>query len=223
MHRFPVCLMYRQYAFSLENRVLTGVQAGYSVPSALHPSAPFNVAATCPPYWMLFSSPQQSRLASRWSSDFWEPNPRRRSHSLNISHFHVINERGKFKMSNIEDDESSDDEEASFTRPKLNHSGLRRQELNVKDLLNLHSRCGHSSEQHSRIQQCSLPNSEAQGKYFWKTQDHGDSFHDHLSMTLGHITPITQVRKRQFQMDLVKCSQIFLIELLIPCQVNTLA
>ncbi|XP_068169973.1 ubiquitin-associated protein 1-like isoform X2 [Antennarius striatus] len=32
---------------------------------------------------MMFSSPQQSRLASRHCSDFWEPNPRPRSNSLN--------------------------------------------------------------------------------------------------------------------------------------------
>lgn len=31
----------------------------------------------------MLSSPQQSRLASRHCSDFWEPNPRQRSHSLN--------------------------------------------------------------------------------------------------------------------------------------------
>lgn len=37
--------------------------------SGLHPS--------CPPYWMMFSSLQQSSLASRQSSDFWEPNPRK--------------------------------------------------------------------------------------------------------------------------------------------------
>lgn len=206
---FPVCLLYQQYGFSLENRVLTGVQGGCSVPNALHPSAPSNVAATCPPYWMLFSSPQQSRLASRWSSDFWEPNPRRRSHSLNAAHFYVMNERGKLKCSNIEDDESSDDE-ASFTRPKFNQSGLRRQEVNVKGLLNLRSCCRHSSEQHSSFRQCSFPNSETQGSNFWKIQDHGDSSESHqLLTTRGHVNPITQVRKQHLDR--------------IPCQLITLA
>uniref|UniRef100_A0A3B4UHJ1 Ubiquitin associated protein 1 like n=1 Tax=Seriola dumerili TaxID=41447 RepID=A0A3B4UHJ1_SERDU len=53
---------------------------------------------SCPPYWMMFSSPQQSRLASRHSSDFWEPNPRQRSRSLNPA---VL--RTKFTISESED------------------------------------------------------------------------------------------------------------------------
>lgn len=182
-----------------------GVQGGCSVPNALHPNSPSYVAATCPPYWMLFSSPQQSRLASRWSSDFWEPNPRRRSHSLNAAHFHAMNDGVKFSISNTDDDDS-DNEETSFTRPKCSISGLRRQELDTKDLhsccpkhlLNLPSCCGHSSERHS-----SNPNSEAHRMNLWKFQDHGDSFHE-LSesqwlSTLGHTRHIIQVRKLSFE------------------------
>lgn len=55
---------------------------------------------SCPPYWMMFSSPQQSRLASRHSSDFWEPNPRQRSNSLNPA---VL--RAKFTISDSEEEE----------------------------------------------------------------------------------------------------------------------
>lgn len=51
---------------------------------------------------MVFSSPQQSRLASRHSSDFWEPNPRQRSHSLNPT---VL--RTKFAISDSEDEGES--------------------------------------------------------------------------------------------------------------------
>ncbi|XP_026786702.3 ubiquitin-associated protein 1-like [Pangasianodon hypophthalmus] len=192
-----------EYVFSLENWVLTGVQGGYSVPNALHPNTP-SKAATCPPYWMLFSSPQQSRLASRWSSDFWEPNPRRRSRSLNAAQFRAMNDRVKFNISNSDDNDSSDNEEASFTRPKCNNSGLRRHELEMKDLhshcsshpLNLPSCCGLSSQQRSSILQCSLPNPEAQGTNLWKIQNHGDTFHELSAsqqlLTLGHTTPLTQ-------------------------------
>lgn len=182
------------------------MQGGYSVPNALHPNVPSKVAATCPPYWMLFSSPQQSRLASRWSSDFWEPNPRRRSHSLNAAHFHAMNDRVKFNISNSDDD-SSDNEEASFTRPKCNNSGLRRQELDMKDVP---SHCSSRllphppSQQRSSIQQCSLPNSEARGRNLWKIQNHDDSFHEYSvsqqRLTLGHTTSM-QVRKVHLQVS----------------------
>ncbi|MEQ2226070.1 hypothetical protein ILYODFUR_023868, partial [Ilyodon furcidens] len=73
-----------EHEFSLENWVLTGLQNG---PTNHQRPQPFTSSSellpSCPPYWMMFSSPQQSRLASRHNSDFWEPNPRQRSHSLN--------------------------------------------------------------------------------------------------------------------------------------------
>ncbi|XP_018523446.1 ubiquitin-associated protein 1-like [Lates calcarifer] len=93
-------LQENEYEFSLENWVLTGLQSGFtrqhwpqlsSSSSGLLPS--------CPPYWMMFSSPQQSRLASRHNSDFWEPNPRQRSYSLNPA---VL--RPKFTISDSDDE-----------------------------------------------------------------------------------------------------------------------
>ncbi|XP_068457677.1 ubiquitin-associated protein 1-like [Clinocottus analis] len=77
-----------EYEFSLENFVLAGLQSGVSgqhrprLPSSSSSSSSSS-GPSCPPYWMMFSSPQQSRLASRHRSDCWEPNPRQRSHSLN--------------------------------------------------------------------------------------------------------------------------------------------
>ncbi|XP_017275079.1 ubiquitin-associated protein 1-like [Kryptolebias marmoratus] len=78
-----------EYEFSLEHWVLTGLQNGFTNHQRPQPSTSSSsssssgLSASCPPYWMMFSSPQQSRLASRHSSDFWEPNPRQRSNSLN--------------------------------------------------------------------------------------------------------------------------------------------
>ncbi|XP_028258390.1 ubiquitin-associated protein 1-like [Parambassis ranga] len=72
-----------EYQFSLENWVLTGLQNIFNKEAKLQPcSSLLMLSPSCPPYWMMFSSPQQSRLASRHSSDFWEPNPRQRSYSL---------------------------------------------------------------------------------------------------------------------------------------------
>lgn len=177
------------------------------MPNTLNPNALFKLAATCPPYWMLFSSPQQSRLASRWNSDFWEPNPRRRSHSLNATHYQAMNDGVTFSISNSDDDDSSDNEEASVTKLKSKNSGLRRQKLDVKDLhscssshLNLPSCCGVFSQQHSSTLQCSLPNLEARRRNIWTMQNHGDSFPSQPQLTLGHTTPMTQVSKVQLKM-----------------------
>ncbi|KAM9366559.1 uncharacterized protein ubap1lb [Symphorus nematophorus] len=89
-----------EYEFSLENWVLTGLQSGFTSQHRPQlPSSSSGLLPSCPPYWMIFSSPQQSRLASRHCSDFWEPNPRQRSHSLNPA---VL--RTKFVISDSEDE-----------------------------------------------------------------------------------------------------------------------
>ncbi|XP_062327947.1 ubiquitin-associated protein 1-like [Osmerus eperlanus] len=98
-----------EYEYSLENWVLTGLQGGYpSQPSSPVPHSPSEVPASCPPYWLMFSSPQESRLASRHSSDFWEPNPRPRSHSLNPAH---LCSRVKFAISDSEEEGEGHSEE----------------------------------------------------------------------------------------------------------------
>ncbi|KAM9422413.1 ubiquitin-associated protein 1-like [Salvelinus alpinus] len=92
-----------EYMFSLENWVLQGLQGGYpSQPQPPGPRSPSEVLPSSPPYWHLFSSPQESRLASRHSSDFWEPNPRQRSHSLNPVDMRT---RVKFVISDSEEEE----------------------------------------------------------------------------------------------------------------------
>ncbi|XP_014883349.1 ubiquitin-associated protein 1-like isoform X3 [Poecilia latipinna] len=97
------------YEFSLENWVLTGLQNGPTHHQRPQPfTPPSELLPSCPPYWMMFSSPQQSRLASRHSSDFWEPNPRQRSHSLNPA---VL--RTTFTISDSEDEGGNTVQEAN--------------------------------------------------------------------------------------------------------------
>lgn len=86
-----------------------GLQGGYPTQPQV-PCCPSDVLPSCPPYWMMFSSPQESRLASRWSSDLWEPNPRRRSRSLNASQFRSIDGRVRFTISDSEDEDAHGDE-----------------------------------------------------------------------------------------------------------------
>lgn len=102
-----------QYEFSVENWVLTGLQSGFTSQQRPQRSpSSSGLQPSCPPYWMMFSSPQQSRLASRHSSDFWEPNPRQRSHSLNSA---VL--RTKFTISDSEDEEESTAQKAQMCEP----------------------------------------------------------------------------------------------------------
>lgn len=59
--------------------MLTGLQSGFATQHQLNPSSSSSsLLSSCPPYWMLFSSPRQSL-------DFCEPSPWQRSHSLNSS------------------------------------------------------------------------------------------------------------------------------------------
>lgn len=76
------CLSIQQYEFSLENRVLTGLQSGFT--SHHWPQVPpsSGLLPSCPPYWMMFNTSQQPCLASCHGSDMWEPNPRQCSHCL---------------------------------------------------------------------------------------------------------------------------------------------
>ncbi|XP_059207289.1 ubiquitin-associated protein 1-like [Centropristis striata] len=143
-----------EYEFSLENWVLTGLQSG--VTSQQRPqlsSSSSGLQPTCPPYWMMFSSPQQSRLASRHCSDFWEPNPRQRSHSLNPA---VL--RTKLAISDSEDDGESSAQKACSGRERpaaVCQRGQRR--AFVPDLLNPPACL--SSLPHQRrknLRQCSL-------------------------------------------------------------------
>ncbi|XP_051561727.1 ubiquitin-associated protein 1-like [Myxocyprinus asiaticus] len=168
-----------EYVFSLENWVLTGLQGGY--PTLLHPCSSCELTATCPPYWMMFSSPQESRLASRWSSDFWEPNPRPRSRSLNAAHYHAMNDRVKFTISDSEDDEFTEEDGGTFAesyqQAKRDGLGLPRQGQGLKDLstcrsnlLNLPSPCRLSAQCRGNIRQSSLCKATSPKMNFQRSQ-----------------------------------------------------
>ncbi|KAL4613262.1 ubiquitin-associated protein 1-like [Arapaima gigas] len=106
-----------EYEFSVENWVLAGLEGGYPMMAqpAL-PHSPSEVLPSCPPYWLMFSSPQENQLASQRNSDLWEPAPRMRSGSLNaVSSMHHLTTSIKFLISDSEGDDgySEDDEESA--------------------------------------------------------------------------------------------------------------
>ncbi|KAJ4947536.1 hypothetical protein JOQ06_009571 [Pogonophryne albipinna] len=144
-----------EYGFSLENWVLAGLQSGFIGQQSPPLCSPSRLQPSCPPYWMMFSSPQQSRLASRHCSDFWEPTPRPRSHSLNHDFL-----RSKMAVSDSEDDGEGGAVKAYSVggRPAApGGRGQRRAQAFVPDLLNPPSCL--SSLPHQRrknLRQCSL-------------------------------------------------------------------
>ncbi|XP_047452016.1 ubiquitin-associated protein 1-like isoform X2 [Mugil cephalus] len=70
----------QRYGFNLERWILTGEQEVSQAPS-------------CPPYWLMFRSPQKSRRATHRSGDPWASSPRPRSHSLNSADAHCLHHR----------------------------------------------------------------------------------------------------------------------------------
>lgn len=93
-----------QYGFNLEKLVLCGQQ-------------PLRQAPSCPPFWLMFSSPQEGRRSGCSCGDMWAPRPRSRSHSLNSADARRLHHRTvKFLVSDSEDDDGSyEDNEGSST------------------------------------------------------------------------------------------------------------
>ncbi|XP_042351526.1 ubiquitin-associated protein 1-like [Plectropomus leopardus] len=97
-----------EYGFNLEKWILTGQQPVCQFPS-------------CPPCWMMFSSPQEIHRNNHRSSDMWAQSPRPRSHSLNSADTRWLHHRTvKFLVFDSEDEDGyHDDNEASYTDDAL--------------------------------------------------------------------------------------------------------
>ncbi|XP_070686623.1 ubiquitin-associated protein 1-like [Pempheris klunzingeri] len=93
-----------EYGFKLEKWVITRQHPVCQAPS-------------CPPYWLMFSTLQEGRRASRSRSDLWASRPRPRSHSLNSADIRLLHPRTvKFQISDSEDEDGDyEDNEGSST------------------------------------------------------------------------------------------------------------
>ncbi|XP_040893983.1 ubiquitin-associated protein 1-like [Toxotes jaculatrix] len=93
-----------EYGFNLEKWILCGQQPVCQTPS-------------CPPYCLMFSSPQETRRASRRGSDPWALSLRPRSHSLNSADTRFLHHRTvRFLISDSEDEDGyCEDNEGSST------------------------------------------------------------------------------------------------------------
>ena len=99
-----------QYDFSLEHWVLIGYEPGYQRREAWFPKPP-----SCPPFSMMFSSPQEGPWAGpRWND---QRDPRPRSHSLNAADIRRLHPRtARFRIFNPGDEAGySEDDEGSST------------------------------------------------------------------------------------------------------------
>ncbi|XP_010881711.4 ubiquitin-associated protein 1-like [Esox lucius] len=122
-----------EYEFTLENWVMTELHGGHHNPREIPPTVPRKssdsgetLTPSSPPYWLMFSSPQESRWASRWNSDLKAPALRPRSHSLSSVDTRHLNRQFnphqhrlriiKFLVSDSEDEAGySEDDEGSST------------------------------------------------------------------------------------------------------------
>ncbi|XP_069379184.1 uncharacterized protein ubap1lb isoform X2 [Paralichthys olivaceus] len=183
-----------EYEFCLENWVLTGLQSG--VPSQHQPqlsSSSSGLLPSCPPYWMMFSSTQQSCMANRHSSDFWEPNPRQRSHSLNAD---IMRTRFNISDSENEGDSMAQNAKTCVTM-KVHSNGAAshqrgQQKAFIADLLNPPSCL--SSLPHQRrknLRQCSLSVLEMSSELDPNEDNHEQSLSSHR--ILNTKTPNTRV------------------------------
>ncbi len=183
--------------------MLTGLQSGFTNQHRHQlSSSSSGLLPSCPPYWMMFNSPQQSRLASRHCSDFWEPNPRQRSNSLNPA---VL--RTKFAISDSEDEGERAAEKAKTclsvtaclgrARPAVScHRGQRKeQRAFVPDLLNPPACL--SSLPHQRrknLRQCSLSVLET-------SKQHDPNTDSQSKSPSSHRTPDTRVPDTRAKTD----------------------
>ncbi|XP_077939480.1 ubiquitin-associated protein 1-like [Gasterosteus aculeatus] len=93
-----------RYGFNLEKWILAWQQPVCQAPS-------------CPPYWLMFSSPLENRKGNPTAGDSRPPSGRPRSHSLNSGDIRRLHQRAvRFHTSDSEDEEGyCEDNEASST------------------------------------------------------------------------------------------------------------
>ncbi|XP_051979218.1 ubiquitin-associated protein 1-like [Xyrauchen texanus] len=73
-----------KYSFTMEKRIMAAC-GELQRKKGKAKKLPQSVSPTCPPYWLMFSSPQESRVGRHRSTELWELCPRPRSLSLSAA------------------------------------------------------------------------------------------------------------------------------------------
>lgn len=98
-----------QYGFNQEKWIVTGKQPFYQVPS-------------CPPYWLMFSSPQVGHRVGRRGSDPCAHSARPRSHSLNSPDTRCLHHRTvKFLVPDSDDEDGDCEDNEGFSTEYARH------------------------------------------------------------------------------------------------------
>ncbi|KAI7812232.1 putative ubiquitin-associated protein 1-like [Triplophysa rosa] len=121
-----------KYSFTLEKRIMAACEE-LQRKNRKAKKLPQSVCPTCPPYWLMFSSPQQSRVGRSGSRESWELGPRPHSSSLNAADSNRLRplrvaqfliSTSDFEGGYSEDDEgSSTEEDASRSKKRPQSSG----------------------------------------------------------------------------------------------------
>ncbi|KAK2866936.1 hypothetical protein Q8A67_025053 [Cirrhinus molitorella] len=117
-----------KYSFSLEKKIMAAWEEQQRK-NRKAKKVPQNVCPTCPPYWLMFSSPQQNHMVRLRSAEFWELGPRPRSLSLSAADSRKLRplRSVQFLIADMdceggygkdEDSSSEDDAVCSNERPK---------------------------------------------------------------------------------------------------------
>ncbi|XP_048014552.1 ubiquitin-associated protein 1-like [Megalobrama amblycephala] len=103
-----------KYSFTLEKRIMA-VLGEQQRKKRKTKKAPPSVSPTCPPFWLMFNSPQQSRMVRIRSAEFWELGPRPRSLSLSAADSHRPRplRAVQFLIADTDCEGGSDDESSS--------------------------------------------------------------------------------------------------------------
>ncbi|XP_053175685.1 ubiquitin-associated protein 1-like [Scomber japonicus] len=98
-----------EYGFNQEKWIVTGKQPFYQVPS-------------CPPYWLMFSSPQVGHRVGRRGSDPCAHSARPRSHSLNSPDTRCLHHRTvKFLVPDSDDEDGDCEDNEGFSTEYARH------------------------------------------------------------------------------------------------------
>ncbi|RXN23846.1 ubiquitin-associated 1-like protein [Labeo rohita] len=140
--KIPDCIQIlrdTKYSFSLEKKIMAAWEEQQRK-NRKAKKAPQSVCPTCPPYWLMFSSPQQNRRVHLRSAELWELGPRPRSLSLSAAdsrklrplravQFLIADMDCEGDYSKDEYSSSEDDDVGSKERPKS--SGPQWQEISA--------------------------------------------------------------------------------------------
>ncbi|XP_028285840.1 ubiquitin-associated protein 1-like [Parambassis ranga] len=120
-------------------QIMQETKYGFNLERWITRQQPVCQAPSCPPYWMMFNSPQESRRVSHRSSNLWASGPRPRSYSLNSADSHRLHHRTvKFLISDSDDEDGyNEHDEGSSTEdpPRLIKSRERPRSTAPKDPL----------------------------------------------------------------------------------------